>query len=484
MTKFSIIASVAQAEACKSACSDLNSNIKDLTKEVNNFKNCDFKGKAADNAQQYADAVIIPLLHGASALFDDIPIAMNRLPTDYQGKVDHKGWSTKELEEKIKQYEKIAAAAKTLIKNMENAKKQASSMGAVGESLKAMADVTLKASKGGEKLAKEGAKKFKEILKKFKAFDVFSPQIFEEILELQKNLNKGQKVVNSAYDSGANKFNIPKDSDLEWAKDLNEVYAEHQEIKKGQKENIDLWCSKGTLSNKHYGMNKLKNKDIKINKYTQAGFKHGVDISSKHKNGEYSFNEEGRAFEGNLLFGNDKTGVNINGSLLKTKTNAWGSMNPNSKAKGFDLSAHGSIAEANAKAQISANNNFMKTNMQGNCGAEYMSADAFAVCKVEDNGNMHVGAGAKGYVGKADAGYSLETKDKKTGLGVSVSGEVSAGIGGGAGVEFIKEKKVDYGYIDAYQNTLDVNLALFGGAKFKVSVPSFEPEKVELSNLK
>lgn len=57
---------------------------------------------------------------------------MNRLSEDYQRKVDHKSWSTKALEEKIKKYSKSAVAARKLAESMENAKK-ASSLETAGE---------------------------------------------------------------------------------------------------------------------------------------------------------------------------------------------------------------------------------------------------------------------------------------------------------------------------------------------------------------
>ena len=228
MTKFSISASRSQAQAAAKACSNLKSDVNQLMNKVNSFGAENFEGAAADNAQRYAEAVIMPLLRGASALFDDIPIAMKRLPGEYEGKVDHKSWSTEKLKAKIKQYETAAKKAQKAADAANKLAQKASGMGTVGAGIMAAASKCAAGFEKGMASAQKAIAKFKKILDDFDRFDIFSPTIFNEIATLESNLNKGQKVANGAYNPSSHQFSIPKESELNWAKELNGTYAEHQ----------------------------------------------------------------------------------------------------------------------------------------------------------------------------------------------------------------------------------------------------------------
>ena len=229
MTKFSISASRSQAQAAAKACSNLKSDVNQLMNKVNSFGAENFEGAAADNAQRYAEAVIMPLLRGASALFDDIPIAMKRLPGEYEGKVDHKSWSTEKLKAKIKQYETAAKKAQKAADAANKLAQKASGMGTVGAGIMAAASKCAAGFEKGMASAQKAIAKFKKILDDFDRFDIFSPTIFNEIATLESNLNKGQKVANGAYNPSSHQFSIPKESELNWAKELNGTYAEHEE---------------------------------------------------------------------------------------------------------------------------------------------------------------------------------------------------------------------------------------------------------------
>lgn len=228
MTKFSVGASQKQAQAAVKACNNLKKDVNQLMNKVNSFGAENFEGAAADNAQRYAEAVIMPLLRGASALFDDIPIAMKRLPGEYEGKVDHKSWSTGKLKAKIKQYETAAKKAQKAADAANKLAQKASGMGTVGAGIMAAASKCAAGFEKGMASAQKAIAKFKKILDDFDRFDIFSPTIFNEIATLESNLNKGQKVANGAYNPSSHQFSIPKENELDWAKELNGTYVEHE----------------------------------------------------------------------------------------------------------------------------------------------------------------------------------------------------------------------------------------------------------------
>ena len=258
-----------QADAASTACEILNNDVQHLMTKVNQFGEARFEGAAADNAQSFAGTVIMPLLRGASALFDDIPIAMHRLPNEYKGRVDHKGWTTEELEEKIREYEQAAKDAQKAANNAEKVAKDASNSGVVGAGIVAAATKCVAGFEKSMESAQKGANKYKKILRKFNRFNVFSPSIFSEVEQLQNNLTKGKKVAESAYNPKTYKFSIPKNSQLQWANYLNKTYEEHEKLSSELK-SIPKDIAKDLLSTAVHSLNDT-GRDIMI-----GGFVLGV----------------------------------------------------------------------------------------------------------------------------------------------------------------------------------------------------------------
>lgn len=365
MTKFSIGASQKQAKAATKACNNLKDDVDKLMKKVNSFGEENFEGAAADNAQQYAETVIMPLLRGASALYEDIPIAMKRLPGEYEGKVDHKSWSTEELEAKIKQYEQAAKKAEKAAKDANNVAKKAESMGVPGSEIMATA---FKCVTGFEKCiasAQKVAARYKKILKNLNHFDVFSSTIFDEIDDLEKNLKKGQKIAGGAYNSQNHSFSIPKKDELDWAEDLDETYEGHHLAENVKKIILN---SQGKIHSVKWG---LKNGKVDCGK-AYLGYKDG-----KFKLGE-STDEIKLSTDLNDIVTSSKL------SLLSTRFSIYNSINPDdfgvdyeghasilhgeAKSKEIDASVKGDIGEINGKIVARKNKNGVDIGFEGDYG--------------------------------------------------------------------------------------------------------------------
>lgn len=496
MTKFSISASRSQAQAAAKACSNLKSDVNQLMNKVNSFGAENFEGAAADNAQRYAETVIMPLLRGASALFDDIPIAMKRLPGEYEGKVDHKSWSTEKLKAKIKQYEAAAKKAQKAADAANKLAQKASGMGTVGAGIMAAASKCAAGFEKGMASAQKAIAKFKKILDDFDRFDIFSPTIFNEIATLESNLNKGQKVANGAYNPSSHQFSIPKENELDWAKELNGTYAEHISISKKSKE---IWDSfRDTKEKKfrtQYNLHGLKNKKFHIDHifFTgKMGMKQGIVIKGIIRKGESSFKEDGRAFKfflkGHSFFNSP---ASAKATFLKTKAHLWGGLTP--KELGFNISAGAGIADM--KAQIYKDIGIIRGQIQGNI--KYFNADAHARCTVSDDGSFDVGTGGdatfaeadvSGSVGVRNNSISFKKGDKDVHTGLQATFGVNAGINGNVEVASQKVRNLKSNW-NVYNDKLDIDLGALLKGGISIEVPSVryfnknEPLKTLITNL-
>lgn len=473
MTKFSVGASQKQAQAAVKACNNLKKDVNQLMNKVNSFGAENFEGAAADNAQQYAESVIMPLLRGASALFDDIPIAMKRLPGEYEGKVDHKSWSTEKLKAKIKQYETAAKKAQKAADAANKLAQKASGMGTVGAGIMAAASKCAAGFEKGMASAQKAIAKFKKILDDFDRFDVFSPTIFNEIATLESNLNKGQKVANGAYNPSSHQFSIPKESELDWAKELNGTYAEHEHEKKSIKSIGNfIWNPLGKIHSNKWGIKGLKDKNVKKGHFGW-GINYGGKAHYGYKKGELDVGEEGAAA---TLYGKGPIFKFLNAkgklSALRTKIESYESINPHDL--GFEEEARGAILEGDGKANIGSGPFSMSTKVQ--------YAEIGGSVKAREN-SSGFDFGFEGDIGLSNAELgsdNLNITHKAVGESeIGINGRLSVGLQAKIQAEVSSKKigNLDKGTYEVYQNNLNIDGIDGVGADVNVAIPTIRRAK-------
>ena len=468
MTKFSVGASQKQAQVAVKACNSLKKDVNQLMNKVNSFGAENFEGAAADNAQRYAEAVIMPLLRGASALFDDIPIAMKRLPGEYEGKVDHKSWSTEKLKAKIKQYEAAAKKAQKAADAANKLAQKASGMGTVGAGIMAAASKCAAGFEKGMASAQKAIAKFKKILDDFDRFDIFSPTIFNEIATLESNLNKGQKVANGAYNTSSHQFSIPKESELNWAKELNGTYAEHEK-KSVKRIGSFIWNPLGKIHSNKWGIKGLKDKNVKKGHFGW-GINYGGKAHYGYKKGELDVGEKGEAA---MLYFKTMWGWGaLSGKLsaLKTKIESYESINPHDF--GFEEKARGSLLEGELKADAGP------FSVSGK-GA-YIDGGLTAEARTNSN-KTDVGVEADAGLVHGDVGLdNFNTTFKSVGGSeAGIKGRLSAGLQAKIQAEISSQKigSLDKGTYEVYQSNLNIDGMLGAGADVNIAIPTIRRAK-------
>lgn len=206
MVKMSLPSSKNQASSCSTEFNNLKQDLSTIRDAVNKVQELDIDGKAAQQAKAYASKVAGPFISKVSEFLDTMEDDIKELPSKYESMVDHKSWSSDELEEKIKSCDKEIAMSSLTIAGI------SAFMATPGQNDSDMKKC-LNSAQDAQKNAESKKAKYEKILEHLKQFDVDSVTIFNNVKDINVAVKQGAGVI-----SEANDYKMPSAKELNWEK--------------------------------------------------------------------------------------------------------------------------------------------------------------------------------------------------------------------------------------------------------------------------
>jgi hypothetical protein len=185
----------------------------ELQKAINDFVIASpfLTGKAYNSAKAYFNIVLYPLAQGGTLLSEAVEEAVKKFPEEYIAQVDSGDLKQSELEENIRQADRLLSQAESIRREIRSSK--------TPDTTKAFQLLGNAALIGMYSATK---RKLEEQLQKLLAFNASSPAIFSEISGLQQAVNQGLAQTKTAWNTTTGTFSIPPASKLGWATFIRE----------------------------------------------------------------------------------------------------------------------------------------------------------------------------------------------------------------------------------------------------------------------
>lgn len=230
-----VSASKNQAKSVSGMTKQQTTGYEELQKAIADFTlNSPFlTGKAYDTSKAFFSTVLYPLAQGGILLSEAVDKAVTKFPQDYQSQVDSGNLKQSDLEEKIRQADRLIGQAEGIRTMLES-----SLTPEIIKSSQLAANLRLLESYSGVKRILE------EKLDKLMTFNHNSPRIFEEIQALEDAIDQGLAQTTTAFNPATGTFTIPSKGALSWSKTIQEKWTtrdedEQQRVKeKIEKENL------------------------------------------------------------------------------------------------------------------------------------------------------------------------------------------------------------------------------------------------------
>lgn len=217
-----------QATSVLTMCKSQIEGYHELQKAITDFviaSPC-LSGKAYDSAKAYFQSVLYPLVQGGILLSEAVETAVNKFPEEYTAQVDSGDLKQSELEERIREVDRLLNQAEDIRSVLTSSK--------TPDSTKSF---QLHANSMVIEMYRGTKQKLEEQLRKLLTFHASSPSIFSEISILQIAVNQGLTQASTAWNGATGTFTVPKDLSWEntittkWA-DYEERHADNLEVKK------------------------------------------------------------------------------------------------------------------------------------------------------------------------------------------------------------------------------------------------------------
>ncbi|MGM0220010.1 EndoU domain-containing protein [Enterococcus sp. AZ126] len=226
-----VSASQNQASSVSTMCKSQAEGYQELQKAINDFTlNAPFlTGKVYDSAKDYFQSVLYPLAQGGILLSEAVEKAVKKFPEEYISQVDSGDLKESELQEKIRQADRLLNQAEDIRRELNSSKTPD-----ITKSFQLNANSMLIGMYSASK------QKLEEQLRKLLAFNASSPSIFSEISSLQSAVNQGLAQTSIAWNAATGTFTIPED--LSWRDTIGDKWKLYQDNIHGinEKKNKEL----------------------------------------------------------------------------------------------------------------------------------------------------------------------------------------------------------------------------------------------------
>lgn len=214
-----VSASKNQAKSVSGMTKQQTAGYEELQKAIADFTlNSPFlTGKAYDTSKAFFSTVLYPLAQGGILLSEAVDKAVTKFPQDYQSQVDSGNLKQSDLEEKIRQVERLIGQAEGIRTMLES-----SLTPDIIKSSQLAANLRLLESYSGVKRILE------EKLDKLMTFNHNSPRIFEEIQALEDAIDQGLAQTTTAFNPATGTFTIPNKGALSWSKTITDKWADYE----------------------------------------------------------------------------------------------------------------------------------------------------------------------------------------------------------------------------------------------------------------
>ena len=180
------------------------------------------KGEAYDSARSFFASVLLPLSKGGQLYAETFSQAIKKLPEDYQTMVDSKSWREDDLLDKIRQEEQMIAYLDEVNQSLSSLTMDSEEKGRLRRS-----NVELMRGHHANKRV------YETILRDLRAYDSYSGGLFDDLDNIDVQLNRGLAQIESSWDAKNGVFKVP--SDLTWANYLS-AYADTKDMKLSRQE--------------------------------------------------------------------------------------------------------------------------------------------------------------------------------------------------------------------------------------------------------
>ncbi len=201
--------SKAQVTSTSQVCQQHLKGYEALQQAINQFTEDSplLKGKAYDSAKAFYSAVLYPLVQGGILLTETTEKAVHQFSERYQSEVDNGDLKQAELEEQIRQADRLIDQANAFQTQIIQ-----SQLPEVDQRTQLNLNYALVEAYQTNK------KELEEKLQKLMAFHANSPLIFSEIASLKQAIDKGIAQSKNAWNSSTGTFDVPSQEKLIWAK--------------------------------------------------------------------------------------------------------------------------------------------------------------------------------------------------------------------------------------------------------------------------
>lgn len=275
-----VSASKNQAKSVSGMTKQQTAGYEELQKAIADFTlNSPFlTGKAYDTSKAFFSTVLYPLAQGGILLSEAVDKAVTKFPQDYQSQVDSGNLKQSDLEEKIRQADRLIGQAEGIRTMLES-----SLTPDIIKSSQLAANLRLLESYSGVKRILE------EKLDKLMTFNYNSPRIFEEIQALEDAIDQGLAQTTTAFNPATGTFTIPSKGALSWSKTITEKW------KAKEQEQADLDIKK-TNDEKNTFEKDIKGRTYKFVEVHGARMWLWVKDPAKVTQDDIEFNERYRLF--------------------------------------------------------------------------------------------------------------------------------------------------------------------------------------------
>ncbi|CAD5900215.1 T7SS effector LXG polymorphic toxin [Carnobacterium maltaromaticum] len=214
-----VSASKNQAKSVSGMTKQQTTGYEELQKAIADFTlNSPFlTGKAYDTSKAFFSTVLYPLAQGGILLSEAVDKAVTKFPQDYQSQVDSGNLKQSDLEEKIRQVDRLIGQAEGIRTMLES-----SLTPDIIKSSQLAANLRLLESYSGVKRILE------EKLDKLMTFNHNSPKIFEEIQALEDAIDQGLAQTETSFNASTGTFSIPPKTSLGWSKMITDKWADYE----------------------------------------------------------------------------------------------------------------------------------------------------------------------------------------------------------------------------------------------------------------
>ncbi|EOL42444.1 hypothetical protein RV11_GL001994 [Enterococcus phoeniculicola] len=197
-------------------CREQIQSYQSLQKAISQFTltTPNLKGATYDSAKAYFSNVLYPLAQGGMILSEAVEKAVSAFPEEYLSQVDSIDLKQSELEEQIREINRLLNEAREIRTQLMSTATGETSLFQLGSNLVVIGMYT------------DVKKKLEEKLRKLLLFDARSTLIFLEIDSLRKAVAKGIEQTKTAWNGATGTFTVP--NDLSWKTTIQEKWTTYE----------------------------------------------------------------------------------------------------------------------------------------------------------------------------------------------------------------------------------------------------------------